>query len=121
MFPNFIGLTWENQKISFSKFITFRGPNGVYITWNFAGANFSTEQDFGEKEVQQRRSEEETGMAHAARCLGRVGPTHSHLVALMLSIFVSMNSSWPKTIYKRAPLWVAKKSAIEIQKRKTEA
>jgi hypothetical protein len=51
------------------------------------------EQDFGEKEVQQRRSEEEMVMAHAARCLGRVGPTSSHLVALMPSIFVSMDFS----------------------------
>jgi hypothetical protein len=29
MFPNFIGLTWENQKTSFSIFLTFRDPNGV--------------------------------------------------------------------------------------------
>jgi hypothetical protein len=93
MFPNFIGLTWENQKTSFSMFLTFRDPNGVQITQNFTGANFSTEQDFREKEVQQRRSEEEMGMAHTARCLGHVGPTHSHLVALMSSIFVSMDSS----------------------------
>jgi hypothetical protein len=82
-------------------FLTFTDPNGVQITWNFAGANFSMEQDFGDKEVQQRRSEEEMGMAHAARCLGRVGPTCSHLVAPMPSIFVLMDSSWPKTIYKK--------------------
>jgi hypothetical protein len=51
------------------------------------------EQDFREKEVQQRRSEEEMVMAHAARCLGRVGPTHSHLVAPMSSIFISIDFS----------------------------
>jgi hypothetical protein len=60
MFPNFIGLTWENQKISFSMFLTFRVPNRVQITWNFAGASFSTEQDFGEKEVQQGSHEGQT-------------------------------------------------------------
>jgi hypothetical protein len=54
MFPNFIGLTWEDQKTSFSMFLTFRDPNRVQITWNFVGTSFSTEQDFGDKEVQQR-------------------------------------------------------------------
>jgi hypothetical protein len=81
-------------------FLTFGDPNGVQITWNFTGASFSMEQDFGEKEVQQRRSEEETGMAHTARCLGRMGPTRSHLIAPMPSIFISMDSSWPKNFYK---------------------
>jgi hypothetical protein len=33
-------------------FLTFKDPNGVQITWNFAGASFSMEQDFGAKEVQ---------------------------------------------------------------------
>jgi hypothetical protein len=32
MFPNFIELTWENQKTSFSMFLAFRDPNGVQIT-----------------------------------------------------------------------------------------
>jgi hypothetical protein len=104
MFPNFIGLTWENQKISFSMFLTFRDPNGVQITWNFAGASFSTEQDFGEKEVQQGSHEGQTSMAHVARFPGRMGPARSPHVALMPSIFVSMDSSWPKTNYiKGAP------------------
>jgi hypothetical protein len=84
-------------------FLTFRDPNGVQITWNFTGANFSMKLDFGEKEVQQGRSEEETGMAHVARCFGRVGPTCCHHVAPMSSIFVSMDSSWPKTVYKKGP------------------
>jgi hypothetical protein len=84
-------------------FLTFRDPYGVQITWNFAGASFSTEQVFGEKEVQQRRSEEETGMAHVARCLVHVGPTCCHLVAPMPSIFVSLDSSWPKTDYIKGP------------------
>jgi hypothetical protein len=35
--------------------------------------------------------------------LGHVGPTRSHLVALMSSIFISMDLSWPKTIYKKGP------------------
>jgi hypothetical protein len=84
-------------------FLTFRDPAGVQITSNFAGTSFSMEQDFGEKEVQQRRSEEETGMAHIARCLGHVGPTRCHLVAPMSSIFVSLDSSWPKTDYIKGP------------------
>jgi hypothetical protein len=59
------------------------------------------EQDFREKEVQQRTSEEEMSMAHVARCLGHVGPTRSHLVAPMLR--------------------VTKESAAETQKHETEA
>jgi hypothetical protein len=39
-FPNFIGLTWENQKTSISMFLTFRDPNGAQMTWNFAGLIF---------------------------------------------------------------------------------
>jgi hypothetical protein len=42
-------------------------------------------------------------MPHSARCLGRMGLAHSHLVAPMLLIFVSLDSSWPKTIYKKGP------------------
>jgi hypothetical protein len=38
--------------MSFSMFLTFRDPNGVQITGNFAGASFSMEKDFGKKEVQ---------------------------------------------------------------------
>jgi hypothetical protein len=47
-------------------FLTFRDPNGVQITRNFAGANFLTDQDLGAKEVQQRRHEGQTIMAHVA-------------------------------------------------------
>jgi hypothetical protein len=50
--------------------------------------SFSMEKDFGEKEMQQRRSEEQTGMAHVAICLGRVGPTCSHVDPPMQLIFV---------------------------------
>jgi hypothetical protein len=91
--PQFYWINLEKPENLFYMFLTFRDPNGVQITRNFAGASFSTEQDFREKEVQQRRSEEETGMAHMARCMGHVGPTRSHLVAPMPSIFVSMDLS----------------------------
>jgi hypothetical protein len=63
MFPNFIGLTWENQKTSFSMFLTFRDPNRVQITSNFRGTSFSTEQDLGAKEMQQGSHKGQTGMA----------------------------------------------------------
>jgi hypothetical protein len=35
MFPNFIKLTWENQKSSFLMFLTFRDPNEIQMAWNF--------------------------------------------------------------------------------------
>jgi hypothetical protein len=86
-------------------FLNFRDPNGVQITWNFVGASFSTEQDFGVKEVQQGSHEGQTGMAHATRYLGCVGPARWRIVAPMSSIFISMDSSWPKTDYiKGAPV-----------------
>jgi hypothetical protein len=102
-FPNFVGLTWENQKTSISMFLTFRDPNGVQMTWNFAGANFFMDQDLGAKEVQHRRHEGQTGMAHVARFLGYMGPTRSLLVAPMPSIFVPMDLSWHKTDYIKGP------------------
>jgi hypothetical protein len=54
---------------------------------------FSTEQDFGAKEVQQGSHEGQMSMAHAAKFLGRVGLAYWLLVALMPSIFVLMDSS----------------------------
>jgi hypothetical protein len=59
-------------------FLTFTDPNGVQITWNFGGTTFFMEQDLGAKEMQQGSHEGQTGMAHAARCLGRMGPTRSY-------------------------------------------
>jgi hypothetical protein len=76
-----------------------RSPNYLKL----CGGQFSMELDFGEKEVQHRRSEGETAMAHVTRCLGHVGPTRSHLIAPMPSIFVSLEASWPKTDYIKAP------------------
>jgi hypothetical protein len=53
--------------------------------------------------MQQRSHEGQMSMAHMARFLGRMGPTHSPLVAPMSSIFVLLDASWPKTIYKKDP------------------
>jgi hypothetical protein len=36
-----------------------------------------------------------------ARCLGHVGPARFNLVAPMPSIFILLDVSWPKTIYKK--------------------
>jgi hypothetical protein len=80
MFPNFIRLTWENQKTSFSMFLTFRDPNRVQITRNFGGTSFSTEQDLLAKEMQQGSHEGQTGMAHTARFPAPMGPTRSPLL-----------------------------------------
>jgi hypothetical protein len=84
-------------------FLTFRDPSGVQITWNFAGASFSMERDLGVKEMQHGSHEGQTSMAHAARFPSRVGPARSPLVAPMTLIFISLDSSWPKTIYRKGP------------------
>jgi hypothetical protein len=120
IFPSFIRLTWESQKTYFSMFLTFRDPNRVQITWNFGGTRFSTEQDLGAKDMQHGSHEGQTGMAHAARFLGRMAYPFPP-IAPMPSIFVSLDASWPKTIYKKGPLRVAKRSAAETQKHETEA
>jgi hypothetical protein len=96
-------------------------PNGVQITRNFVGASFSTKQDLGAKEMQQGSHEGQTSMAHASRFLGHVGPARWHLVAPMPSIFVPMDSSWPKTDYIKGAPRVAKESAVETQKHETGA
>jgi hypothetical protein len=101
--PWFYWINLGKPENPFSMFLTFRDLNGVQITWNFAGASFSMKQDFGEKEVQQGIHEGQTSMAHAAKFLGQVGPACSPLIAPMPSIFVSLDSSWPKTIYKKGP------------------
>jgi hypothetical protein len=93
MFPNFIRLTWENQKTSFSMFLTFMDPNRVQIPETLREPIFSTEQDFGEKEVQQGSHEGQTSMAHTTRFLSRVGPAYSLIVAPMPLIFILMDSS----------------------------
>jgi hypothetical protein len=85
-------------------FLTFTDPNRVQITWNFGGTSFPTEQDFGAKEMQQGSHEGQTGMAQVARFPGRMGPTCSSFVASMSSIFISLDASWPKTLYKKGPL-----------------
>ena len=45
------------------------------------------EEDLGAKEANERRPEAQKGVAHAARFLGRVGPTFWSLVAPLPSIF----------------------------------
>jgi hypothetical protein len=54
--------------------------------------------------MQQGSHEGQTGMAQAARFPGHVGPTRFSFVAPMLSIFISLDASWPKTLYKKGPL-----------------
>jgi hypothetical protein len=76
------------------------------------------EQDIGEKEVQQGSHEGQTSMAHATRFLGRMGPARSSLIASMPSIFISMDSSCPKTDYiKGAPAGRKKERHQNIETR----
>jgi hypothetical protein len=57
-----------------------------------------------------------------ARCLGHVGPTHSHLVAPMSSIFIScwMHLDLKPSI-KRVPLRGVKRCTTKTRKHETEA
>ena len=99
-FPIFLELTLHWQKTLFSIFWCFRDPNDVQKTWKFTSIIFRKYEDLGVKEANERRPEAQNGVAHAARFLGRVGPTFWSLVAPLPSIFLPEASSWPKNDYK---------------------
>jgi hypothetical protein len=122
MFPNFIGLTWENQKTSFSMFLTFRDPNGVQITLNFAGASFYTEQDFSERRKCNRGGPREK-WAWSMR--PDAWAAWGLLVLTSLLGCRQSSSRWIrldlKPSIKRVPLRVAKESAAKTQNHETGA
>ena len=80
-------LTLHSQKTLFSIFGSFRNPNDVQMTWKFMSVDFWKEESVGAKEENKRRPEAQKGVAHAARYLGRVGPTIWSLEASLPSIF----------------------------------
>ena len=63
------------------------------MTYKFRSINIWKEEDLGAKEASERRPEAQKGVAHAARFLGRVGPTFWSLVAPLPSIFSPTTSS----------------------------
>ena len=101
-FPIFLELTLHWQKTLFSIFWCFRDPNNVQMTWKFTSINFRKEEDLGVKEANERRPEAQKGVAHAARFLGRMGPTILGLEPPMSSIFFPELPSWPKNDYKNS-------------------
>jgi hypothetical protein len=50
--PQFYWINLGKPENLFFNVFNFQDPNGVQITWNFAGASFSTKQDLGVKEEQ---------------------------------------------------------------------
>ena len=62
-------------------------PNDVRMTWKFTSISFWKERNVGEKEANKRRPEGQDRWAHAARFLGRVGPTTLGLEPPMPLIF----------------------------------
>ena len=58
------------------------------MTWKFTSISFWKEEDMGAKEENKRRAEAQKWVAHAARYLGRVGPTNLGLDAPLPSIFI---------------------------------
>ena len=86
-FPIFLKLTLHWQKSLFSIFWCFRNPNDVQMTWKFTSISFWNEQSVGAKEAKKWKPEGQKRGAHAARFLGRVGPTILGLEPPMTSIF----------------------------------
>jgi hypothetical protein len=102
IFPNFIRLTSESQKTLFSRLLTFKpkqSPNYLKFWGNefFHGTRLRSEGD--------ATGEPQGPNGHGPR--GQMpGPRGAYLfplVASMLSIFVLLDASWPKTIYKKGP------------------
>ena len=93
--PIFLELTLHWQKTQICYILMFQGakrrPNDLKIY----------EHQF--YEGRRLGSEAQKGMAHAARFLGRMGPTFWSLVAPLPSIFSPMTLSRPKTDYKNSP------------------
>ena len=68
-------------------FTCIRDPNDVRMKWKFMTISFWKERSVGGKEANKRRPEGQDRWAHAARFLGRVGPTILGLEPPMPSIF----------------------------------
>jgi hypothetical protein len=91
--PLFYRINLGKPENLFFNVFNFEGPKQSPNYLKLCGSQFSMEQDFGEKLVQQGSHKGQTSMAHMARFPGRVGPACSPLVAPMPSIFVSMDLS----------------------------
>ena len=73
------------------------------MTWKFTSISFWKEKDLGAKEANKRSPEAQKRVAHAARYLGRMGPTIWSLEAPLPSIFSPTTPFGPKTDYKIVP------------------
>jgi hypothetical protein len=101
MFPNFIGLTLENQKTSFSIFFNFQGPKRSPNYLKLCGIQFfhGTRLWREGSATGKPRGPNEHGPRDQIPWPRGASPFP--LVAPMSSIFVLMDSSWPKTDYKK--------------------
>ena len=64
----------------------FQDLNDVIMSYKFRGVIILEGQDYGAKEVNERRPGGQEGGSHAAPVPGRVGPPQSGLVAPIASI-----------------------------------
>ena len=115
-FPYFSGINPAQAENAIFIFWCFRDPNEVQMTCNFRSINIWKEEDLGAKEANKRRFDGQKGEAHAAKTLGRVGPTFWSLDAPLPSIFSPTTPSWPKTDYKNSPRGFSERRAAETQK-----
>ena len=86
------------------------------MIWKFTSINFWKERSIGAKEANKRRPEGQDRWAHAAKFLGRVGPTILGLEPPMSSIFFPEPRLDLKTTIKIVPQRFPEGSAAETHK-----
>ena len=82
----FYGINPAQAENPFFFLYLFQDLNDVIMSYKFRGVIILEGQDFGAKEVNERRPGDQKGGSHAAPVPGRVGPPHSALVAPIASI-----------------------------------
>ena len=90
------------------------------MSYKFRGVIILEGQDFGAKEVNERRPEGQEGGSHSAPVPGRVGPPLLGLVAPFASILLPEASSWPKKSYVKSPPTFFEERAATREKQETE-
>jgi hypothetical protein len=101
--PLILVITLQNRKTLFYVFLRFRNLPELKLTWDFLGVNILSQEPYGAQELnegglggQTRPGGAGQGPGHATQvCLG--------LEPLILSIFVSWRSAWPKNTHINTP------------------
>ena len=93
MISPFYGINPAQAENPFLFLYLFQDLNDVIMSYKFRGVIILEGQDFGVKEVNERRTGDQKGGSHTAPVPGRVGLPPFALVAPMSSIFIPLAPS----------------------------